>query len=1081
MHFKYSVLTASLAAALSLSGCGGGDSGGSSTPGGNTGVPPIKEPVVGGVVITTLDGYLKNALICSDLNNNGDCEANEVITDTKGNLVLTNDKGLLDIEVTKEMEDKFNQYPVVVKILEPFKNYAEFKVQPGIYTVDMDQPYQAMGKTVTFRAPAGSKIASPITDLVVAEINKGHKQAAAEANVLAMLDALKAEGSNAEIDLYADYIDAKASAVTEAEKELASKLHKTAQILTETQHQATADIELDDVTEQIVTEAVNAVNTATQEELDDPNYKPVVPVEKDDNDNIVVEKPVINHQAVVDAKVLDPFAAELATMYIKAGDNFTYSTTNTITGLFTDTDQPEAPQVSITQESYKFLEAKGIRAEIGANNSVIFTAIADPDNTKSKAQAGSYYLELAAEDKALKNGTLEVIGTVTTLVPFEVAVFDTVPFVDQDRLAQLQKDFDGLALQEGQDVGSVYLNIAELFTDEDGDTLTYTFTDGNTGLNYAVQYPEVSISGTPIVPGDFTVTITASDDDNNQANATIKLSIAEKPATNNPLSDILVGQNLYRFNAGWVNQGDGSDTAKPDCWAIRLTQDNKVFEAESVNGNCPTEDSIQTPNGSWELDGDDIKLTFDGESPMTLILGEDRSSDATMPRVHLNVVSPEATITKSATGTTLENESQNEPVTFYLGKQSADTYWQQPTAHVMVNGALIEADAASKSRAALQHEADSLDADLFLSTTCEKLGFEKDGGQDPMGNPSYRFGSNMTYQFHLLNDKFASGMYNLSSQDSQGVAFSADNGTACAIDFDYNGAATITPGESVVVLANPNEGSASEEFIINTYVDRNDTIEPLDSLYIDESGIYFTDIELGVGTVFRLYRDNDSQAIKEVEWRYSPAKGWSDPMPIASSFTAYQANGHQLFQGWAEDESYTIWTDNGSEMKYADAGIEVDQAPSCADATNDQNCIFTTPIYHFEKDAKAAIENALNTELNFVGTQWTNYYTENGKDIAEYVSYTTDGGVYGDTTYAWSDIPNDLPCLVEQGHSCTIAELNNTYNFCDTDMPTSWDTCPNEDKYYVTWQYSSNDGILHREKTSVAYGHTSSSRMVPIQ
>ncbi|MGF1693881.1 hypothetical protein [Photobacterium kagoshimensis] len=1062
MQFKYSALAASLAAALTLSGCGGGDSDSGSNPGGNTGKPPITGPVVGGVVITTIDGYLKNALVCSDKNANGRCDADEVITDINNKLVLTNEKGQLDIEVEKSVEEAIKKAPIVVKVLEPFKDYSAdgFAIEPGIYTVDMDQPYQAMGKNVEFRAPAGSAIATPLTDLIVAEMESGSDQATAEANVQAMLSDLKGEDTGLEIDLYADYINTKEdTAASDAEKQLATKLHKTAQILTETQHQADDSIDLDEVAEQVVTEAVTAVNDATTDELNDPDFKPVVPV-VEENGEIKPKPVIINYQASVNEDIYNNLNNELDSFYIEAGQNFEHTMTASASGLFVDKDQATSPDVSLSQKSIDELKAKGIHAEVSAPNNVIqITSL-------NGAPAGTYYLELEATDLD-KDGNK--VGTVTTLLKFEIHTFNTVPVVNDKRLAALQSEFTQLALQEGQNVGYIVLDISNIFSDEDGDALTYAFSDNVTGLKYAVLNTNVTITGTPLVSGNVDITISATDDDKNQAKATIKLSIAEKPVTNNPLSDIIVEKNLYRFNAEWTTQ---TNVAKPDCWAIRLTSDNKVSLAEAVNGQCPAENSFQNNQGTWTLDGENIVLALEGDSPVTLSLNKDVSTDAEMPRVHLSTTSPKATIAKTATGTTLASTTQNEPVTFYIGKPSADAYWQQPMAEVMVNGALITTDADSKSIVGQSHESDNLDVDLFIETSCESLGFVADEGYDPDNNPSYRFGPNMAYEFHLLNDKFTNGIFSLTNQTQGSVAFGSDKGAACGIDFDYSETDNFTPGESIVVLADPTGNTVSEEFIINTFVDRNSSIEPLESLIIDESGVYSIEINGNGGSVIRIYRKDGK--IQEQEWIYTLANNsWSNAKQSDSVYTAYSVGGKQLLQVASKyqgaKESFTLWRDSADKIKGADAGVNV---------IEELGEVFVAPTFFSLEEAQTAVQEALASEVPFIGTRWTEYYTEDNVDHEKTMSYTIDGGTYDGKPFIWSEYPNDLPCLVEGDHTCTIAELNSKYDFCDTEMPTDWNSCPSEKKYHVQWHYAKSDNVLHREKTSVQSGHMSKSYMV---
>ncbi|MGF1784464.1 hypothetical protein L4D00_01430 [Photobacterium swingsii] len=1066
MQFKYSALAASLAAALTLSGCGGGDSDSGSNPGGNTGKPPITGPVVGGVVITTIDGYLKNALVCSDQNANGKCDANEVITDINNKLVLTNEKGQLDIEVEKSVEEAIKKAPIVVKVLEPFKDYSAdgFTIEPGIYTVDMDQPYQAMGKNVEFRAPAGSAIATPLTDLIVAEMESGSDQATAEASVQAMLSDLKGEDTGLEIDLYADYINTKEdTGASDAEKQLATKLHKTAQILTETQHQADDSIDLDEVAEQVVTEAVTAVNDATTDELNDPDFKPVVPVDKNESGETVVEKPVVNYQASVDTNILGAVSTELTNAYMVTGTNFAFFGDAPVTGLFTDKDQVTPPVISISTKSYNTLIAKGIHAELtDHSNTIQLTAMEDGKITP----AGTYYLEIEATDLDKDDNK---VGTVTTLLKFEIHTPNTAPVLDSAELAKLEASIAALNLQQEQDSGSNNFELSKLYSDKENDQLTYEVESTPTGLNYRIQGSTLTISGTPNVFGKYPFSLKVNDGNNNHVSTNVKLSISEKAEVNNPLAAILIEKNLYRFNANWEN-----NIATPDCWALRLTSDHKVLSADSINGVCPTEPSTTAEIGSWAQDGDNITLIMNDKAEMTLALIDDKSTDIYMPRVHLNQVTDKANIGKSAVGFTLQQATHNDPVTFYLGKETADTYWQQSEANVTVNNSVIKVDAASKTQVGQSLEKETLDVDLFINTRCEDLGFERDNLEDPDGNPSYIISDKMIYEFHLL---FKGGMFSLASQTNS-VAFSADKGAACGIDFDYSGVADFTPGESVVVLANPKENTGNEEFIINTFVDRNYSIEPQYSILTHEAAVYAIEINKNSGSFIKIYHDGNQ--IKELESTYEPLTGnWSNASESKAVFTAYTINGNQLLQVASEfngnKESYTLWRDSANEVKSADAGVDVIDEP---------NSIFVSPTFATEGEAKAAVQEAFAGEVNFTNTNWTEY-SSNG-DQAGTIIYGQDTVIYnfvenGESKtekFLWNEMPKDLPCLVEGDHTCTIAELNSEYQFCDTDMPTDWNSCPSNDQYLVQWHYSKDDEILHREKTPVNGGSTDYSYMV---
>lgn len=95
MQFKLSLLTGSLLAALTLTGCGSDSSSDS-----NESIIPNEKTKT----ITVIDGYLTNAEVCADKNNNKQCDSGESIG-------FTNEKGQLTI--SKELA----AYPLLAKAI----------------------------------------------------------------------------------------------------------------------------------------------------------------------------------------------------------------------------------------------------------------------------------------------------------------------------------------------------------------------------------------------------------------------------------------------------------------------------------------------------------------------------------------------------------------------------------------------------------------------------------------------------------------------------------------------------------------------------------------------------------------------------------------------------------------------------------------------------------------------------------------------------------------------------------------------------------------------------------------------------
>ncbi|KJG15613.1 hypothetical protein [Photobacterium angustum] len=108
MNFKISFITASLFAALSLSGCNGGSSSTSTSPvdkkpSPDKETPDTSKPDTGTVTIQAIDGYLANAEICIDRNNNSSCDTDEKLTiktDKNGKAVISKKDAKFNIIVS---------------------------------------------------------------------------------------------------------------------------------------------------------------------------------------------------------------------------------------------------------------------------------------------------------------------------------------------------------------------------------------------------------------------------------------------------------------------------------------------------------------------------------------------------------------------------------------------------------------------------------------------------------------------------------------------------------------------------------------------------------------------------------------------------------------------------------------------------------------------------------------------------------------------------------------------------------------------------------------------------------------------
>ena len=526
MHFKQTLLTTSLLSALTLTGCGSDSSSPSS---GN-------DPQMGGIVMTTMDGYLKNALVCSDINDNGQCDAGEEIKTSEGQLLLTNELGQLNLEgkITQEKQRSIENSPIVVKVLQPYENNSDFGVDSGIYTVDMDHEFQPMDKNIVFRTPAGQTIANPFTDLVVAEMNKGNTQEQAEALVAEKLGGLNATSdlvttnNETTIDLYADYVALKHdSTATEEEQQLAKEMHKTAQVLTETKSNAEDEgVDYDSVAMEVTEQAVDTVNNASPTEIDDPDFKPVIPVSEQDGE-VIVEPTVANYQAKVDGDTVDALNEELSELSLTTVHAFEHNLNTNVNNLFSDKDQ-QGQTLTVQVANVDALGEQHISVSI--ENGTLTLKSDNDDSGRSKVTNGQYTIVLESDDINSKG---EIVGKVRAVVSFSVEALDSIPEVNSDVEMQLQSEINSISLVKGIEIESVLLDVDELFYDEDGDELTINAQSSLTGVIATVDENSntIVLSGTPAVDGNgYVLSVKATDDDNNNAVVNFALPEVQLPA-----------------------------------------------------------------------------------------------------------------------------------------------------------------------------------------------------------------------------------------------------------------------------------------------------------------------------------------------------------------------------------------------------------------------------------------------------------------------------------------------------------------------------------------------------------------------
>ncbi|MEZ9624329.1 hypothetical protein [Aliivibrio fischeri] len=256
---KVSLLAASVA--LALVGCGGSD-GGSDT---NTGTPSA-----GGIIITGFDGYFKNAVVFLDSNigTKGQLDQSDTIlglTNTKGQITLPKgtdlSTGTIALQTLKPGD--------VVKLglgdrIAAATNKVDFASDySDTYTTDMDLPGQPMEHSVVFRSQqtGDNVVISPITDLVALQAPVALRtDVTPEQKVCdSLFGENEVTGKECTAKLYSDF--------TKTDP----KLHKTAQILTDTKAKNTNYTAETALKATVI--AVAAVETLSSDELKDPTIR----------------------------------------------------------------------------------------------------------------------------------------------------------------------------------------------------------------------------------------------------------------------------------------------------------------------------------------------------------------------------------------------------------------------------------------------------------------------------------------------------------------------------------------------------------------------------------------------------------------------------------------------------------------------------------------------------------------------------------------------------------------------------------------------------------------------------------------
>ena len=146
---------------------------------------------------------------------------------------------------------------------------------------------------------------------------------------------------------------------------------------------------------------------------------------------------------------------------------------------------------------------------------------------------------------------------------------------------------------------AVSVNVAQYFTDPDGDTLTYSATSSNAGVATG-SVAGSTVTLTPVGVGTATITVTARDPGGLTATQSIAVTVASGPSSddhgNMPATATFIGANSS--TAGTLEQGSDVDY-------FRLVLSARTTLTAESTGNTDTVGQLEASDGSVIASNDD--------------------------------------------------------------------------------------------------------------------------------------------------------------------------------------------------------------------------------------------------------------------------------------------------------------------------------------------------------------------------------------------------------------------------------------------------------------------------------------------
>ncbi|MGI2028304.1 putative Ig domain-containing protein [Endozoicomonas acroporae] len=541
---NFAALATAVASALVLTGCGGGDSSSGSGSSGST------------FSITAMDGYLKNAEVWVDANDDLDdgCEMDLELE--------TGDGGLVNIPI------EYQDNTICIKAI-------------AGKTIDEDQG--PVERTLELKTPAGDTIVSPLTNLVVEQLEADDSLTVEDAknNVI---DELGLDDVTAD-DVFGDFVAAKKSG-----DDKGKAINIIAEILYE-EDAKDSDLTLTEKLAIVKEVSEDAQAKIISREID--NFKPVISVA---NDGTVTSTP--NSLPTVTGN------ASSTARKIDLDDAFSLSVAN----WFEDDDNDALTyELEIESESNSTLV-------IDANSGSI---------TGTPPAAGTYKIYVYARDA-------KGVRSYPAVFDLNVISPNTPPKVVVSKKNSIQAVINDLGLQQGIEVNQT-ISIAGLFTDANGDTLTITVNDKIVGLDINYDNNQLVFSGTPTdntVNNPLSFVVNAGDGVHvDTIAAEFNLTIAEGIGSH-PLEDTV----WYQIERG-SDDGDGdktNDYTRVWCDTLQFAGGIAYLNTRTA-ANRTTCTDMPTAAGNYSVESGKIKITWSDNSKAELSLLSDSfaSSDPT--------------------------------------------------------------------------------------------------------------------------------------------------------------------------------------------------------------------------------------------------------------------------------------------------------------------------------------------------------------------------------------------------------------------------------------------------------------------